>query len=70
VQLCPWWSLVADYRVRQIKVDGGGVSDTTDFNEVTVGFRRYFVSGTDRHARSGGLLNGLFGGGEEAPAGE
>jgi len=66
VQLCPWWSLVADYRVRQLKVD----DSTADYTGFTVGFRRYFVSGTDRGARSGGLLNGLFGGGEEAPAGE
>jgi hypothetical protein len=71
VQLCPWWSLIADYRGRRLEVDGAGVSAQTDYTGFTVGFRRYFVSATDRRNRSGGLLNGLFsGGGEEAPAAE
>ena len=66
VQLCPWWSLVADYRARQLKVD----DVNTDYTGFTVGFRRYFVSDTDRRARKGGLLNTLFSGGEEAATGE
>ena len=66
VQLCPWWSLVADYRVRQLKVDG----DATDYTGYTVGLRRYFVSDTDRRARSGGVLGLLFGGGGEEAAAE
>lgn len=72
LQLCPWWSLVADYRVRELEFDNAGVSSTTDYTGFTVGFRRYFVSSADRRARSGGLLNGLFSGGDEeaAPAEE
>lgn len=60
VQLCPWWSLVADYRARTLEVDDTGVSAETDYTGFTVGFRRYFVSATDRRARSGGVLNNLF----------
>lgn len=66
VQLSPWWSLVADYRVRQLKRDDVDI----DYTGFTVGFRRYFVSAADRGARSGGLLSSLFSGGEEAPSGE
>lgn len=60
VQLCPWWSLVADYRVREHKFDGGGASASVDYTGYTVGFRRYFATETDRKQRKGGLLSGLF----------
>lgn len=55
VQLSSWWSLVADYRVRELDVDGG---TSTEFNEWSVGLRRYFATATDRRARKGGLLGG------------
>lgn len=58
VQLTAWWSLVADYRVREHKNEASGSSSTTDYNEWTVGFRRYFASDTDRLMRHGGLFNG------------
>jgi hypothetical protein len=58
VQLSPWWSLVADYRVREHKFEASGASSTTDFNEWTVGFRRYFATDTDRRNRHDGLLGG------------
>lgn len=61
LQLSPWWSLVADYRVREHKLDGAGVSGTTDFNEYTVGFRRYFATDTDRRLRRDGVLAAWFG---------
>jgi opacity protein-like surface antigen len=58
VQLSPWWSLVADYRVREHTIDGAGVDNTVDYNEWTVGFRRYFATDSDRRLRRGGLLTG------------
>jgi predicted porin len=64
VQLCPWWSLVADYRVREHKFSGA--SDPVDYTEYTVGFRRYFATETDRKQRKGGLLNLLFSGDDAA----
>ena len=66
VQLSPWWSLVADYRVRQHKVEGAGLSLTTDYDEYTVGFRRYFATDTDRRVRRGGVLGAWFGGDDDA----
>lgn len=66
VQLCPWWSLVADYRMREHKFDASGASGSVDYTEYTVGFRRYFASETDRKQRKGGLLNGLFSGDDAA----
>lgn len=66
-QLCPWWSLVAGYGVRELKVKGGGSSGSIDYNAFTVGFRHYFASDTDRLMRKGGLLNGWLSG-EEAAA--
>lgn len=62
VQLGAWWSFVADYRVREHKFKASGASATTDYNEWTVGFRRYFATDTDRKARHGGLLTGMMGG--------
>ena len=58
VQLSPWWSLAADYRVREHKLEGATGSTTVDYNEWTVGVRRYFATDTDRLARHGGLLGG------------
>jgi hypothetical protein len=66
VQLSPWWSLVADYRVREHKFEEAGASDTLDFNEYTVGFRRYFATDTDRRLRRGGVLAAWLGGEEDA----
>jgi predicted porin len=60
LQLSPWWSLVADYRVRQHKFDVSGPASKTDYTEWTVGFRHYFATDPDRLNRHGGLLNGLF----------
>lgn len=60
LQLCPWWSLVADYRMREHKFETGGASDAVDYTEYTVGFRRYFATETDRKRRTGGLLDVLF----------
>lgn len=60
VQLCPWWSLVADYRAREHKFEASGASAALDYTGFTVGFRRYFATETDRKQRRGGLLNGLF----------
>lgn len=65
VQLSPWWSLVADYRVREHKLEGAGTSGTTEFNEYTIGFRRYFATDSDRRVRRGGVL-AAFGGEEDA----
>ncbi|MGH8442415.1 MAG: hypothetical protein ACRETF_05875 [Nevskiaceae bacterium] len=58
VQLSPWWSLVADYRVRAHQFDASGGSATVDYSEWTVGFRHYFATAADRLARHGGLLGG------------
>jgi opacity protein-like surface antigen len=66
VQLSPWWSLVADYRVREHKLEDTGLSSTTDYNEYTVGFRRYFATDTDRRVRRDGVLAAWFGGEDEA----
>ena len=69
LQLCPWWTLTADYQVREHKVDdGAGNSGTIDYNQFFVGLRRYFVTEHDRRARKGGVLNDLFSGDEETPA--
>lgn len=63
VQLSPWWALVADYSVRQLEEEGvdGGATDETDYDEWSVGFRRYFATDTDRRKRKGGLLGRAFG---------
>jgi len=66
VQLSPWWSLVADYRVREHKFELSGSSDTDEFSDWTVGFRRYFATDTDRRVRRGGVLAAWFGGEEDA----
>ena len=66
VQLSPWWSLVADYRVREHKFELSGISDTDEFEEYTVGFRRYFATDTDRRVRRGGVIAAWFGGEEGA----
>lgn len=66
LDLSAWWSLSADYTVRTHEVDMA--SNDMEWTEWSVGFRRYFVTQTDRHARKGGLLTGLFGGGDEAAA--
>jgi hypothetical protein len=58
VQLGNWWSVVADYRVREHKLEGNGASATVDYNEWTLGIRRYFATDTDRKNRHGGLLGG------------
>jgi len=58
LQLGNWWSLIADYRVREHKFEGGGSSATVEYNEFTIGFRRYFATDTDRKNRHGGLLAG------------
>lgn len=57
LQLGNWWSLVADYRIREHKLEDSTGSGTVDYSEWTVGFRRYFVTDTDRKNRHGGLLN-------------
>jgi hypothetical protein len=57
LQLGNWWSLVADYRIREHKFETNVDSGTVDFSEWTVGFRRYFVTDTDRKNRHGGVLN-------------
>lgn len=66
VQLSPWWSLVADYRMREHKLEDGGAEATTEYSEYTVGFRRYFATDTDRRLRRGGLLGGESSDGGEA----
>lgn len=58
LQLSPWWSLVADYRVREHKLDAPAASDTDEFSEWSVGFRRYFATDPDRRLRRGGVLTG------------
>lgn len=60
VQLSPWWSVVADYRMREHKFDGSGASASDDYTEYSVGFRRYFATEPDRKQRKGGLLKHLF----------
>lgn len=64
LDLSPWWSLSADYTVRTHEIDMA--SNDVEWTEWSVGFRRYFVTQTDRHARKGGLLTGLFGGDDDA----
>lgn len=61
-QLCPWWSLVADYRGREHTFEDRGASASVDYTGFTVGFRRYFATDPDRKQRKGGLLSGLFSG--------
>lgn len=56
LQLSNWWSLAADYRVREHELDGAGTSSTTEYREWSVGLRRHFATATDRRARHGGLL--------------
>lgn len=58
LQLSPWWSLVADYRVRQHKFETGSASTKVDYTAWTVGFRHYFATDPDRLMRHGGLLSG------------
>lgn len=58
LQLGNWWSVVADYRVREHKLEGTGPAATVDYDEFTIGFRRYFATDTDRKNRHGGLLGG------------
>lgn len=64
LQLGNWWSLVAGYRILEHKFETNVDSATVDYSEWTVGFRRYFVTNTDRKNRHGGVLN-RFGGEEE-----
>lgn len=69
LDLTRWWSLSADYVVRTHEYDTAASAEQ-EWQEYTVGFRRYFVTQTDRRARQGGLLAALFGGGgDEAAAG-
>ena len=59
MQLGNWWSVIADYRVREHKVEGGGIPAlTADYDEWTLGFRHYFATDADRKNRHGGLLGG------------
>lgn len=60
LDLSPWWSLVGDYSIRQHTVDFPGGSAEGEFQEWTVGFRRYLVTQTDRRKRTGGVLSSLF----------
>ena len=62
VQLSPWWSLAAEYRVREHELKASGSTGTVDYNEWTLGVRRYFATDTDRLNRHGGLLTGMGGG--------
>jgi hypothetical protein len=67
VQLSPWWSLVADYRIREHETKAPGASaETVEFAEYTVGFRRYFATDTDRRVRRGGVIAAWFGDDESA----
>jgi len=70
VQLSGWWSLVADYTVREHKFEDSSGSATVDYNEFSVGFRHYFASDPDRKVRHGGILGELFSGGEGEAAAE
>lgn len=63
VQLSNWWSLVADYRIREHERKGAGSSSETQFDEWTVGWRRYFATAPDRRVRKGGVFGGEPAGG-------
>ena len=68
LDLTRWWSLSADYVIRTHEYDTAAGTEQ-EWQEYTVGFRRYFVTQADRGARKGGLLTGLFSGEDEtAPA--
>lgn len=64
LDLGAWWSLVADYTVRTHELEtttSPSSSSDVEWQEWSVGLRRYFVTQTDRRARSGGVLTSLFG---------
>jgi opacity protein-like surface antigen len=66
LDLTHWWSLTADYSVRTHEFESAGSSSDVEYQEWTVGLRRYIVTRTDRVKRSGGILSGLFGA-DDAP---
>lgn len=67
IDLGHWWSLTGDYTVRLHETDSDPAFEE-EWQEWSVGFRRYFVTQTDRRARAGGLISALFGGEEEESA--
>lgn len=60
LQLSPWWALTADYRVRDFDIEdtGGAGTDTQEYSEWSVGFRRYFPTDSDPRKRKDGVLVG------------
>lgn len=63
IDLTSWWSLVGDYTVRTHETEDSATpanNTEKEWQEWSVGFRRYFVTKTDRRHREGGLLNGLL----------
>lgn len=71
LDLSSWWSLTADYTVRTHEAEDSTAPSSTaelEWQEWSVGFRRYFATQTDRRARKGGLLTGLFSDDDDAAA--
>lgn len=65
LDLTTLWSLVADYTVRTHELETTTTptsSNDVEWQEWSVGLRRYFVTQTDRGNRKGGVLSGLFAG--------
>jgi len=58
LDLSSWWSLAADYTVRTHTYETTGSSADVEYQEWTVGFRRYIATQADRRNRHGGLLGG------------
>lgn len=58
LSLSPWWALTADYRVRELDYETASASESEEFTEWSVGFRRYFPTASDPRKRKDGVLFG------------
>jgi hypothetical protein len=63
LDLSAWWSLVADYSVRTHELETTTTpssSNDVEWQEWSVGLRRYFVTQTDGKGRTGGIFKRLL----------
>lgn len=60
LDLTTWWSLTADYTVRVNEYESTTASTESEWQEWSVGLRRYLATPADPRQRSGGILSGLF----------
>lgn len=58
LSLSPWWALTADYRIRELDYETGTSSESEEYTEWSVGFRRYFPTAADPRKRKDGVLFG------------